>query len=178
MSERLNSIPGMMKLDKLLRKFYGTVQEGKSYAIKIITQDGDEIKFKVRQFYREEKKVTYGSTSRDEDSSFTVSYYREETIEFFNFSYTTKRPLRVTFKPFRRMDGEIVFKGSEKELVRISPGSGVVEREVKVVGSQGSFSLLGLWLLAMLLNFLIVYGIHGTIIALSSFFSRSILFFL
>jgi len=68
------------------------------------------------------------------------------------------------------MDGEIVFKGSEKELVRISPGSGVVEREVKVVGSQGSFSLLGLWLLAMLLNFLIVYGIHGTIIALSSSF--------
>ena len=42
MSERLNSIPGMMKLDKLLRKFYGTVQEGESYAIKIITQDGDD----------------------------------------------------------------------------------------------------------------------------------------
>jgi len=41
---------------KLLRKFYGTVHEGESYAIKIITQDGDEIKFKVRQFYREEKK--------------------------------------------------------------------------------------------------------------------------
>jgi len=69
------------------------------------------------------------------------------------------------------MDGEIVFKGSEKELVRISPGSGVVEREVKVVGSQGSFSLLGLCLLAMLLNYLIVYGIPSMITASSSFFS-------
>lgn len=147
------------------------MHEGESYAIKIITQDGDEIKFKVRQFYREEKKVTYASSEPDGDSSITVSYYREETIEFFNFSYTTKRPLRVTFKPFRRMDGEIVFKGSEKELVRISPGSGVVEREVKVVGSQGSFSLLGLCLLAMLLNYLIIYGIPSMITASSSFFS-------
>lgn len=57
---------------KLLRESYGV--------IKIITQEGDEIKFKVRQFYREEKKVTYASSEPDGDSSITVSYYREETI--------------------------------------------------------------------------------------------------